>query len=135
MSLLNLTTPSSITDSAISGIVLEKVCDYLYYNEKFKNSNEVPDLEIPPDLCLELLIAADYLNSMYAALNTGFCVADLLQYETNAELESTLYTHDTDYAIDNFNFISHIVRSQHRSVNQQHTNAFLLHSNSTARCC
>ena len=45
-----------------SGIVLEKVCEYLYYNEKHKNAKDVPDMEIPPELCLELLMAADYLN-------------------------------------------------------------------------
>jgi transcription elongation factor B subunit 1 len=42
--------------------VLEKVCEYLYYNQKNADSKDVPDLEIPPELCLELLIAADYLD-------------------------------------------------------------------------
>ncbi|PYH83643.1 putative transcriptional elongation regulator Elc1/Elongin C [Aspergillus uvarum CBS 121591] len=46
----------------ISGEVLEKVCEYLCYNEKNKNQNNVPDMEIPPELCLELLMAADYLD-------------------------------------------------------------------------
>lgn len=45
-----------------SGLVLEKVCEYLYYNEKHKDSKDVPDMDIPPELCLELLMAADYLN-------------------------------------------------------------------------
>ena len=45
-----------------SGVVLEKVCEYLYYNEKHKESKDVPDMEIPPELCLELLMAADYLD-------------------------------------------------------------------------
>lgn len=49
-----------------SGIVLEKVCEYFYYNEKFKNAKDVPDMDIPPELCLELLMAADYLNSTFA---------------------------------------------------------------------
>jgi transcription elongation factor B subunit 1 len=43
-------------------VVLEKVCEYLYYNQKHAKSKEVPDMEIPPELCLELLIAADYLD-------------------------------------------------------------------------
>ncbi|OXV10375.1 hypothetical protein Egran_01867 [Elaphomyces granulatus] len=47
----------------LSGIVLEKVCEYLCYNEKNKDQNVVPDMEIPPELCLELLMAADYLDS------------------------------------------------------------------------
>ncbi|KAA6406706.1 MAG: transcriptional elongation regulator Elc1 Elongin C [Lasallia pustulata] len=46
----------------INGIVLEKVCEYLYYNEKYKNAKDVPDMDIPPELCLELLMASDYLN-------------------------------------------------------------------------
>lgn len=45
-----------------SGIILEKVCEYFYYNQKHKDATDVPDMEIPPDLCLDLLMAADYLN-------------------------------------------------------------------------
>jgi len=45
-----------------SGVVLEKVCEYLYYSYKYRDGAEVPDMEIPPELCLELLMAADYLN-------------------------------------------------------------------------
>ena len=48
-----------------SAIVLEKVCEYFYYNEKYKDSKDMPDMEIPLELCLELLMAADYLNSMF----------------------------------------------------------------------
>lgn len=50
--------------SVCSGLVLEKVCEYFYYNEKHKNSKDVPDLDVPAELCLELLMAADYLNGM-----------------------------------------------------------------------
>ncbi|KAF7196666.1 Elongin-C [Pseudocercospora fuligena] len=50
----------------INGLVLEKVCEYLYYHEKHKDSRDVPDMDIPPELCLELLMAADYLNGIYA---------------------------------------------------------------------
>ena len=46
-----------------SGVVLEKVCEYLYYNLKHKDEKNVPDMEIPAELCLELLMAADYLNA------------------------------------------------------------------------
>ena len=49
-------------DGDNSGVVLEKVCEYLYYNEKYKGVKDVPDMDIPPELCLELLMAADYLN-------------------------------------------------------------------------
>ena len=44
--------------------MLEKVCEYLYYNLKHKELKNVPDMEIPPELCLELLMAADYLDGM-----------------------------------------------------------------------
>jgi len=45
-----------------SGVVLEKVSEYLYYNYKYRNKEDVPDMEIPPELCLELLMAADFLD-------------------------------------------------------------------------
>jgi hypothetical protein len=48
-----------------SGLVLEKVCEYFYYNEKHKNSKDVPDIDVPAELCLELLMAADYLNGEF----------------------------------------------------------------------
>ncbi|KAI9650558.1 elongin C [Ciborinia camelliae] len=50
-------------DTTSSGIVLEKVAEYFYYNYKYRNSENVPDMEIPAELCLELLMAADYLDS------------------------------------------------------------------------
>ncbi|KAL2011028.1 hypothetical protein VTN00DRAFT_3746 [Thermoascus crustaceus] len=52
----------------ISGIVLEKVCEYFCYNEKNKDQINVPDMDIPPELCLELLMAADYLDSTFRFL-------------------------------------------------------------------
>jgi elongin-C len=45
----------------MNGVVLEKVVEYLYYNEKHRESVGVPDMDIPAELCLELLMAADYL--------------------------------------------------------------------------
>ena len=47
----------------ISGIVLEKVVEYFYYSEKNRDSTGVQDMDIPSDLCLELLLAADYLDT------------------------------------------------------------------------
>jgi hypothetical protein len=46
-----------------SGIVLEKVAEYFYYNWRNRDAIDVPDMDIPPELCLELLMAADYLDS------------------------------------------------------------------------
>ncbi|KEF53062.1 transcription elongation factor B, polypeptide 1 [Exophiala aquamarina CBS 119918] len=45
----------------ISGIVLEKVVEYFYYNEKHRDTIGVPDMDIPSELCLEILMASDYL--------------------------------------------------------------------------
>ena len=45
-----------------SGLVLEKVCEYFYYNQKYKDSKDVPDMDFPTELSLELLMAADYLD-------------------------------------------------------------------------
>lgn len=59
----------SLTDICHSGLVLEKVCEYLYYNEKHKDSTNVADMDIPPELCLELLMAADYLSGTRACLS------------------------------------------------------------------
>ncbi|CZS89627.1 related to Elongin C transcription elongation factor [Rhynchosporium agropyri] len=47
----------------INSIVLEKVAEYFYYNYKYRNRDDVPDMDIPPELCLELLMAADYLDA------------------------------------------------------------------------
>jgi len=44
-----------------SGVVLEKVCEYFYYREKYKDAVDVPDMDIPPELALELLMVADFL--------------------------------------------------------------------------
>ncbi|KAJ5195837.1 hypothetical protein N7449_006316 [Penicillium cf. viridicatum] len=46
-----------------SGVIVEKICEYLCYNEKHKDQVNVPDMDIPPELCLELLMAADFLNT------------------------------------------------------------------------
>ncbi|KAI1442437.1 POZ domain-containing protein [Annulohypoxylon stygium] len=46
----------------ISGTVLEKVVEYFHYWYKNRDQEQVPDMEIPVELCLELLMAADYLG-------------------------------------------------------------------------
>lgn len=43
--------------------MLEKVVEYFYYNEKNRENASVGDMDIPADLCLELLMAADYLDT------------------------------------------------------------------------
>ncbi|KAK6955176.1 hypothetical protein Daesc_002807 [Daldinia eschscholtzii] len=46
----------------INGMVLEKVVEYFHYWYKNREREDVPDMEIPVELCLELLMAADYLG-------------------------------------------------------------------------
>lgn len=45
-----------------SGVVLDKVVEYFHYWYRYRNSEDVPDMDIPVELCLELLAAADYLG-------------------------------------------------------------------------
>ncbi|KAI1506347.1 Skp1 family protein [Biscogniauxia marginata] len=46
----------------INGIVLEKVVEYFNYWYKYRDREDVPDMEIPVELCLELLTVADFLQ-------------------------------------------------------------------------
>ncbi|KAJ2971146.1 hypothetical protein NUW58_g9499 [Xylaria curta] len=46
----------------ISGVILEKVVEYCQYWYKFKETENVADMDIPVELCLELLQAADFLG-------------------------------------------------------------------------
>jgi len=46
----------------IPGVVLEQVCEYLYYHDRNKGMTNVEDMEIAPELCLELALAADFLE-------------------------------------------------------------------------
>ena len=49
----------------ISGVVLEKVCQYFHYKLKFTNSQQpqIPDFQIEPEVALELLMASNYLDT------------------------------------------------------------------------
>ncbi len=47
----------------MNGVVLQKVVEYFYYNERNRDNVSITDMEIPPELCLELLMAADYLDT------------------------------------------------------------------------
>ncbi|ORX65103.1 POZ domain-containing protein [Basidiobolus meristosporus CBS 931.73] len=49
----------------IRAVILERVCQYLYYKLKYTNStSEMPDFgsKIEPEIALELLMAADFLE-------------------------------------------------------------------------
>ncbi|CAG8561759.1 6441_t:CDS:2 [Ambispora gerdemannii] len=47
----------------IKAVILEKVCQYLYYKVKYTDStNDIPNFDIDPQMGLELLMAADFLD-------------------------------------------------------------------------
>merc|ERR1712070_1049875 len=49
----------------IKADVLEKVCQYMHYKLKYTNSTQpqIPEFEIEPELALNLLMAANYLDA------------------------------------------------------------------------
>merc|ERR1712093_169623 len=49
----------------INAQVLEKICQYFHYKLKFTNNNspQLPDFMIEPEIALELLMAANYLDT------------------------------------------------------------------------
>lgn len=50
----------------MSSAVVQKIVDYLEYNLKYKdadpNKEDIPEFDVPTDMSLELLLAADYLG-------------------------------------------------------------------------
>ena len=46
----------------IPGIVLERVCQYLYYKVRYTNSSHVCLNSIEPSMALDLLMVANYLD-------------------------------------------------------------------------
>lgn len=42
--------------------MLQKVVEYMVYNEKNAAVEGVSDLVVEPELCLEVMLAADYLE-------------------------------------------------------------------------
>lgn len=65
--ILTLTLFAPSPSSSLSSPVLEKVVEYLEWAHKFSGASEgtrVPDFEkqIPPELALELLMTADFLD-------------------------------------------------------------------------
>lgn len=47
---------------SIDGVLLEKVCEYLYYHLAWRDAKEPPEFVIEPELALNLLVAADFLD-------------------------------------------------------------------------
>jgi len=47
----------------IKGVILEKVCKYLYFKVAYSNTmQEIPEFVIEPELAMELLNASDFLE-------------------------------------------------------------------------
>ncbi|QIW98856.1 hypothetical protein AMS68_004374 [Peltaster fructicola] len=46
----------------ITGETLEVVAQYLYHKEKYLDTKDAPDLDLPLESVLEVLMAADYLD-------------------------------------------------------------------------
>ncbi|KAJ3038923.1 hypothetical protein HK097_002996 [Rhizophlyctis rosea] len=66
-----LSSPGQFTESVqneinfrdIKAVILEKVCKYLYYKVRYTNTpTEIPEFQIEPEIALELLMAADFLE-------------------------------------------------------------------------
>ncbi|KAI8892561.1 BTB/POZ protein [Globomyces pollinis-pini] len=66
-----LSSPGQFTESVqneihfrdIKAVILEKVCKYLYYKVAYSNTmQEVPAFPIEPEIAMELLNAADFLD-------------------------------------------------------------------------
>ncbi|KAI8999301.1 hypothetical protein HDU85_006085 [Gaertneriomyces sp. JEL0708] len=66
-----LSSPGQFTESVqntvnfrdIKAVILEKVCKYLYYKVRYTNStSQIPEFAIEPEIALELLMAADFLD-------------------------------------------------------------------------
>ncbi|BFZ58858.1 elongin C [Savitreella phatthalungensis] len=51
-----------VTLESIEGVLLERVCDYLYFHLRYKDAKEVPKFEVEPEYALNLLVAADFLD-------------------------------------------------------------------------
>jgi transcription elongation factor B subunit 1 len=45
-----------------SGVVLEKVVEYFHYWYRNRDKEDVPDMDIPVEMCLELLMAANFFG-------------------------------------------------------------------------
>lgn len=81
-------------------MVLDKVVEYFHYWYRYRNSEDVPDMDIPVELCLELLAAADYLGlDQYAA------IATTQRFDTN--IIQGEYEHEVKRVPEFFRNLSH----------------------------
>eukprot|EP00958_Prasinococcus_capsulatus_P017931 scaffold2058_cov403-Prasinococcus_capsulatus_cf.AAC.14 len=58
------TTQGEISFPEISTPILEKICQYFYYKLRYmNNTSNIPEFHIEPEIALELLMAANYLDA------------------------------------------------------------------------
>ena len=58
-----LSTPPQVQFREIPSHVLSKVCMYFAYKNRYTNStSEIPEFPIEPEIALELLMAANFLD-------------------------------------------------------------------------
>jgi elongin-C len=55
----------TVTFAEIPGHVLEKCCQYFHYKLRYANtpSPDIPEFPVPPEMALELLMAANFLDA------------------------------------------------------------------------
>jgi len=57
-------TENRVKFEEISAVILEKLCEYWCYREKYSSSKgDVPEFIIPPEMALELMTVADFLET------------------------------------------------------------------------
>mmetsp|Transcript_24582 Transcript_24582/g.49826 ORF Transcript_24582/g.49826 Transcript_24582/m.49826 type:complete len:101 (-) Transcript_24582:412-714(-) len=54
---------NTVTFPEISTRILEKVVEYFHYKVRWSHSSEVPEFKIEPEIALELLMAANFLDT------------------------------------------------------------------------
>ncbi|KAG5519215.1 hypothetical protein PMAC_002303 [Pneumocystis sp. 'macacae'] len=53
---------NEINFKTINAKFLDIVCQYLYFHEKYKNADFIPEFPIEPDMAIELLMISDFLE-------------------------------------------------------------------------
>merc|ERR1712130_621435 len=81
--------------------VLQKVCMYFTYKTRYTNSStEIPEFPIPPEIALELLMAAEFLlhmlknaesNAEYKGLDADHLIIEHIQVNRAAKMRRRTY--------------------------------------------
>mmetsp|Transcript_53929 Transcript_53929/g.128187 ORF Transcript_53929/g.128187 Transcript_53929/m.128187 type:complete len:100 (+) Transcript_53929:262-561(+) len=57
------TKENTVRFPEIPTAILEKVVEYFHYKVRYSTSSEMPEFKIEPEIALELLMAANFLDS------------------------------------------------------------------------